>query len=139
MFKESDQNLVFLEKLITVVSFIAVLGCVITAICLWVTSSVEVINGEAKKIVDGFRVGMGFVAFFVGPLLVWINYKIWMVVISFLYDIKLIRNKLYNINSEKLYRDLFNYEEEETLPNKNDYLNQETLTEGNIQETNDDK
>ena len=112
MFKKSDESLIFFHNLLVVLSIIMLLGCIVGAIFFWVTSSIEIYDGYTTETVfSGLRVGLGFVFLFIGPLAVWVNYKIVMIIICTLYDIKLIRNKLYNVNSKELYKNLFSDKE----------------------------
>lgn len=104
MFKESDDSLIFLKKFISVLSIIEVIGCFVGAIICWVLSSIELeIGGQTQVIKNNFNISMGFILFFCGPLLVWILHKLKMVAVYSLYDIKLIRNKLYDTQSPELH------------------------------------
>ncbi|NLC17383.1 MAG: hypothetical protein GX756_05855 [Clostridiales bacterium] len=112
MFRKSDESLIFFYNLLVVLSIIMLLGCIVGAIFCWTTSSIEINDGyTTETVVSGLRVGLGFVFLFIGPLAVWVNYKIVMIIICALYDIKLIRNKLYNVNSKELYESLFSDKE----------------------------
>ena len=87
MFKNNNKYLIFVKKLLCAVHIgVAVLGCVVAAI--------RAININL------------FIPYVFGAIvlcfLLWVNWNLTCVVLSYFQDIKLIRNKLYDVKEDEV-------------------------------------
>ena len=87
-----DKCLILLKRLIYIVIFFALISTIAGSIYCFIKMSV----------MSGFLVLIG------GVFSSAIIYVLGMCLVSYLFDIKLIRNKLYNINNDRFCEDLYN-------------------------------
>lgn len=86
MFEVNDKSLCTVRVILNVVTWIGVIACVICGIVLSALGMIE----------------MGLPILFVGPFACWLMWVFGRLYLSYLCDIKLIRNKLYGVGNENL-------------------------------------
>lgn len=86
MFEVNDKSLRTVRVILNVVTWIGVIACIICGIVLSALGMIE----------------MGLPILFVGPFACWLMWVFGRLYLSYLCDIKLIRNKLYGVGNENL-------------------------------------
>lgn len=86
MFEVNDKSLCTVRVILNVVTWIGVIACIVCGIVL---SAIEMIE-------------VGLPILFVGPFACWLMWVFGRLYLSYLCDIKLIRNKLYGVGNENL-------------------------------------
>ena len=86
MFEVNDKSLRTVRVILNVVTWIGVIACIICGIVLSALGMIEV----------------GLPILFVGPFACWLMWVFGRLYLSYLCDIKLIRNKLYGVGNENL-------------------------------------
>lgn len=110
LFKKIDKHLVFCKRLLSVLAILSVILFAILAILQWVAAAqthatIYILNG--------------FIYLIVGSVASFAAYKIGMCIVSFFADVKLIRNKMYDVQTSEQITSLF---EEDTIK---DYTNKD--------------
>lgn len=86
MFEVNDKSLCTVRVILNVVTWIGVIACIVCGIVLSALGMIE----------------MGLPILFVGPFACWLMWVFGRLYLSYLCDIKLIRNKLYGVGNENL-------------------------------------
>ena len=114
MFEKNDKQLLTMRILLNVVTFIFVLAGIISGIILLVNDSIA----------------LGLVMLLLVPFLSWLMWVVARLFLTYLCDIKLIRNKLYGVNNDNLKVFL---EENESTPATQSTNNSPTQRVSNVQ------
>lgn len=104
MFEQNDKTLFTAQSIIKIFCIIGAILCFIGGIILCVTSSQEVTGnlGEIKTITNYTQIIGGVALILFGSLVFWIIWIFSKLIFSTLCDIKLIRNKLYQLDNDNL-------------------------------------
>ena len=129
MFEQNDKTLFTAQSIIKIFCIIGAILCFIGGIILCVTSSQEVTGnlGEIKTITNYTQIVGGVALILFGSLVFWILWIFSKLMFSVLCDIKLIRNKLYELSNDNLKS--FIDEDEEETENKSENNKQKSVLE----------
>ena len=93
-FEKSDKSIRTLRGLLLFLAILIALGGVVAGIVLWANSQEEHYSSFANRYyssTNSLYVGLGFACFFGAPLLAIIGYRVEMIVVWFLFDVKVLR------------------------------------------------
>ena len=129
MFEQNDKTLFTAQSIIKIFCIIGAILCFISGIILCVTSSQEVTGnlGEIKNITNYTQIIGGVALILFGSLVFWILWIFSKLMFSVLCDIKLIRNKLYELSNDNLKS--FIDEDEEETENKSENNKKKSVLE----------
>lgn len=104
MFEQNDRTLFTAQSIIKVFCIIGAILCFIGGIVLCVTSNQKVADnfGEISNVTNYAQIIGGVALILFGSLVFWIIWIFSKLIFSTLCDIKLIRNKLYQLDNDNL-------------------------------------
>ena len=115
-FEKSDKSLITISIINKVLLILSIIATVVVGIILWATSFKTVKNGWYNTTVtNNGQLITGILLVFLGWLPCLISYKIWVFILYIAFDIKIIRNRVSQVEDSSL---LINFNEKKNKQNQ---------------------